>query len=159
VNAGSRTGSKSSGFTLLELLVVLLIASLVVGLIPPLFSAAVPGARLKGAARDLAITLRETRNQAIIRNREMDVVLNLETAQYSTEGRTETLPGDVTLTVKPAAAESGLSFPEQRRVRFYPDGSATSTRITLAREGQGYELAVDWLIGRVRIAEATLDAP
>ena len=48
MNVGRKTAGNSGGFTLLELLVVLLIASLVVGLIPPLFSAAVPGAQLKG---------------------------------------------------------------------------------------------------------------
>lgn len=158
MNVMRRTVSDSNGFTLLELLIVLLITSLVVGLIPPLFSAALPGTRLKGAARDLAIALRESRNQAITHNREIDVLLNPETAQYSISGHTRPLPGSVALGISSPAAESGL-YPQQHRVRFYPDGSATSTRITLSRQGQGYELKVDWLMGRVQIAETTVDAP
>ena len=55
-------GTRRRGFTLLELLVVLLIVSLLVALVPPLFSGAVPGAKLKAAVRDLAVTLRLARN-------------------------------------------------------------------------------------------------
>lgn len=158
MNTGSITAGNSGGFTLLELLVVLLIASLVVGLIPPLFSAAVPGAQLKGAARDLASALRETRNLAVTHNREMDVLLNLESSEYSTNGYTETLPKGITLGIRSPASGARL-YPAQQRVRFYPDGSATAARITLSRDGQVYELALDWLIGRVRITETTVNAP
>lgn len=158
MNILRRTHGISRGFTLLELLVVLLIVSLVVGLIPPLFSAAVPGARLKGSTRDLAIALREARNQAIILNRETELLLDLENGEYSVNGNTEPLPEGVKLGIKSPASTPGLQ-PLQHRISFYPDGSTTATRITLSRDGQGYEIAIDWLIGRVSITEKTFSAP
>ena len=88
----------------------------------------------------------------------MDLLLNLETAQYRTQGHTETLPESVRLGIKSPASETGL-YPAQHRLRFYPDGSSTAARITLSRDGQGYELVMDWLIGRVRISETTVNAP
>ena len=157
MNIRRNTFGNNNGFTLLELLVVLLIISLVVGLIPPLFSAALPGTRLKGAARDLASDLRETRNQAITHNRVMDVLLNPETAQYQINNRNHRLPEGVTLGIKSGSSENG-QYPAEHRLRFYPDGSATAARITLSRNGQGYELTLDWLIGRIRIAEINDDA-
>ena len=57
------------------------IAGLMIALIPPLFSGAVSGTKLKGSARDLAVALRETRSQAIIRNTEQLVQLDLEAAE------------------------------------------------------------------------------
>ena len=51
------------------ILVVMVIAGLMIALVPPLFSGAVSGTKLKGSVRDLAVILRETRSQAIITNR------------------------------------------------------------------------------------------
>ena len=70
------------GFTLLEIMVVMLIAGLMIALVPPLFSGAVSGTRLKGSARDLAIVLRETRSKAIIHNTEQLVHLDLKEPRY-----------------------------------------------------------------------------
>jgi general secretion pathway protein H len=37
-------------------------------------------------------------------------------------------------------------------VRFYPDGSSTGGRIILSRSGSGYQVGVQWLTGRIRMA-------
>ena len=48
------------GFTLLELLVVLALATLLIALVPPLISAALPGVELKSSARKVAASVRRT---------------------------------------------------------------------------------------------------
>ena len=152
----SHTGKAGcvGGFTLLELLVVLVIASLLVALVPPLFSAAVPGARLKGAARDLATVLRETRSQAITRNREIVVRLNTESPGYSIDGANpRALPDRVKMSVLPAGQENALQATDHA-VHFYPDGSTSGTRIDLSMDGRGYRLQVGWLLGSIEITEA-----
>jgi len=49
---------RQGGFTLLELMVVLAIAAIMMTVVPPLLSSALPGAQLKSAARQLAAGLR-----------------------------------------------------------------------------------------------------
>jgi general secretion pathway protein H len=150
--------ARARGFTLLELLVVMVIVALLVALVPPLFSGAVPGARLKGAARDLAVELRYARSHAITRNQDMEVRLNLEPPAYAVPGRApRTLPEGVKIQVVSATSRRVLQ-PTSYRVRFFPDGSSSGAQITLSGGSRSYRIGVDWLTGRVDIAESSGDA-
>jgi general secretion pathway protein H len=150
-------GERKRGFTLLELLVVLLIVSLLLALVPPLFSGAVPGAKLKAAARDLAVALRLARNQSITHNVETQVHLNLESPAYAIGSQApRALPAGVELKV---ASASGQSVAQTTRhvVRFFSDGSSSGTLITLSRGKRSYRLQVGWLTGKVTIEGAEAD--
>lgn len=149
--------NRKRGFTLLELLVVLLIVSLLVGLVPPLFSGAVPGARLKAAVRDLAVALRLARNQAITHDLETQVHINLEAPAY-TIGRQapRALPTGVQLKVDSGPGQHAP--PAGHRVlRFFPDGSSSGAVITLSSGKRGYRLHLGWLTGRITIEDAETD--
>ena len=149
--------NRKRGFTLLELLIVLLIASLLVALVPPLFSGAVPGAKLKAAARDLAVTLRLARNQSITHNVETQVYLNLESPAYAIGRQApQSLPAGVELTVASASGQSTVQT-TRHVVRFFSDGSSSGTLITLRRGKRGYRLQVGWLTGKVTIEDAGAD--
>ena len=60
-----KTGSASRGFTLFELLVVMLIISLISALVMPQMTASLPGVQLKSATRAVAASLRYTRSRAV----------------------------------------------------------------------------------------------
>ena len=146
-------GGRKRGFTLLELLVVLLIVGLLVALVPPLFSGAVPGAKLKAAVRDLAVTLRLARNQSITRDVETRVYLNLKSPAYAIGKQVpRALPAGVELKVAPAARQSAVET-TQHVVRFFSDGSSSGTLIKLSSGKRSYDLHVGWLTGRVTIIE------
>ena len=150
-------GKRKRGFTLLELLVVLLIASLLMVLVPPLFSGAVPGAKLKAAARDLAVALRLARNQSITRDMETQVYLNLESPAYAI-GKQVPRPLPVGVELKVAStAEQGAAQATHHVVRFFSDGSSSGTLITLSRGKRSYRLQVGWLTGKVTIEDAEAD--
>ena len=74
------TARGQQGFTLLEILVALVIGVLLVALVPPLLSGMSGATELRGAARQLAAGLRDDRNEAITRQRE--AVLTLDLAQH-----------------------------------------------------------------------------
>ncbi len=146
------------GFTLLELLLVLAIASLLFALVPPLFSAAVPGARLKSEARELAATLRQARNQAIIGNRDVSVVLETRPPRYRIgNAAPHDLPDGLALDM-PGAAQEGIVEDQPRRLYFYPDGSSSGETILLRQGERAYRLRVDWLLGDVALSEGGSDA-
>jgi prepilin-type N-terminal cleavage/methylation domain-containing protein len=60
-----KTYGPARGFTLFELLVVMLIISLIAALVMPQTAASLPGVRLKSAARAVAASLRYARSRAV----------------------------------------------------------------------------------------------
>jgi general secretion pathway protein H len=152
---------------LLELLVVLTIAGLLIALVPPVISAAVPGARLKVATRDFAMMLRQARYLAITRGEETDVVIATEPPQYVVAGgNPSTLSGNIDLDVRIGAfvAATHLStfaddMPRDKfTLRFYPDGSASGGEIRISQGRSAYLVDIDWLMGSVTVSKAPNDA-
>jgi general secretion pathway protein H len=158
VNPDCQKFRTASGFTLLEIMVVMVIAGLMIALVPPLFSGAVSGTKLKGSARDLAIVLRETRSKAIIHNTEQLVYLDLKEPQYRVgNGKPRDLPENVDMAVEVITGER-VEETEKHVVRFFPDGSSSGELITLSRDNRAYYLQLNWLTGSITITEGLSDA-
>jgi type II secretion system protein H len=85
-NARGERGHARSGFTLLELTVVLLILGLAAALIAPRLSGSFGRVRLKAATRDLAALCRFARAQAITGHAVLEVVVDRQTNQYWLRG-------------------------------------------------------------------------
>ena len=143
---------RRAGFTLFELLIVLVILGLTLAVAVPLFSRALPGLELKSSARTVAATLREARSLAIADNREIAVAIDLDTRRIDLAGlRTETLDEGIDLRVFTAAEE--LIDRGAGRIRFYPDGTSTGGRVRLLAAGRLYDIDIDWITGAVSIRE------
>jgi general secretion pathway protein H len=142
-----------AGFTLVELLVVLAIGGLLLAVAPPLISSAMPAVELKAAARRTAGGLRLAREIAVAQGRDAAWVLDIGSNRYSIEGdhRTGSLPGG--LDIELIAAEEEMQSDSVGAIRFYPDGSSTGGRVILKRGGGGYQVGVNWLTGRILIAD------
>lgn len=144
---------EQQGFTLLELLVVLVIAVLLVALTPPLLSGMSAAAELRGAARQLAAGLRFARNEAVTRQREAILTLDLAQRRFAVSGdpREIALPESVALHLY--TAQSELLDQATGSIRFFPDGSSTGGAITVGGAKLAYRVNVDWLTGGVAIVE------
>ena len=130
------------GFTLLEMLVVLAVLGLMAGLVisrGPLRSA---GLDARMAANQLAGTLRAARSQAIAADRPVVVAI---------DGSTGTVRVG---TAAPRAFGVRLSGPD-RPIVFAPDGSSGGGAITVVSGAIRKRVDVDWLTGRVSIADAS----
>ena len=143
---------KASGFTLIELVVVLAIG---VAIYAVLLAVPLGGGRadLKAAARTLASGLREAQTTAMATRRDATLTLDLEAREYLVAGEKEPrkLPDDVDL--KLYTAQSEVLGERTGAIRFYPDGSSTGGRVTLASGKREYRVDVDWLTGRVSIED------
>ena len=141
------------GFTLLEVLVVLIIGVILVSLVPPLLSGMSGAAELRGAARQLAAGLRNARNAAITGQRE--AVLTLDLAQHrfgvSGDARVVALPEGLALKLYTAQAE--LQEGNTGNIRFFPDGSSTGGHIVVSGPKLAYRINVDWLTGTIALVE------
>ncbi len=144
----------AKGFTLIELIVVLAIAGLIMAVTPPLLSKAMPGLQLKSTARHIAAGLRFARGRAVAQRTEAVLTLDLEARAVSISGREGSLSIPDDLSIELVSAVSELEDENLGRIRFFPDGTSTGGRITLGYRGNGYDLDVDWLTGRVSIAAA-----
>lgn len=141
------------GFTLLEILIVLVIGVLLVALVPPLLSGMSGATELRGAARQLAAGLRNARNEAVVRQQEAVLTLDLERRRFGVTGdlREIALPESVAL--KLYTAQSELLDSTTGGIRFFPDGSSTGGFITVSGPKLAYRVNVDWLTGAVAIVE------
>lgn len=144
-------GCRAPGFSLAEVLVVLIVASLALAAIPPLFSAAMPGTEVKGAARQLAASLRYARYQAITQRREVALILDLERRRYRLQEREFRLPEGLSLTLTTGRTE--VIGERRGMIRFFPDGSSSGGRIEVASGKRKAAVDVDWLTGRVTLGE------
>ncbi|MFZ5465920.1 MAG: GspH/FimT family pseudopilin [Pseudomonadota bacterium] len=140
-----------AGFTLVELLLVVMIAGLALAVVPPLLTASLPGAQVRTAAQQLASGLRSARGQAIARGEESLLQLDLERNSYRQGGREVALAAGLELVLDTASSE--VLGAGAGGIRFFPDGSSTGGRIEVRGGGRAYRLDVDWLTGRVTVHE------
>lgn len=133
-------------------MVVLAIAALLLAVTPPLITSAIPGVELKASARRVAAGLRLAREEAIRSGSDAAFTLDLEKRTFEVDGgfRNGKLPEGLKLKLE--AAEREMLSDQAGAIRFFPDGSSTGGRIILARDGAGYQVGVQWLTGRIRMA-------
>lgn len=141
------------GFTLVELLVVLLILSLLLAAVPIAYQRVLPGLELRSETREIARIFREARALAIQENRDMAVSIDVEERSLRTTGNgtVHRILEGVIVTLEAASSEQIGENAAQ--IRFFPNGASTGGRITLDRLGNRYHIEVDWLYGRVRIIQ------
>lgn len=141
----------SRGFTILELLLVLLLLGLAYGLAAPMLTAGANTLEAKTASRQLAAGLRKARGIAATERREAVLLLDVEERSFSVTGDPKTYPLPKKLDLSLFTAETERVGGSRGAIRFYPDGSSTGGRITVAAGSNRQMVDVDWLTGRVTI--------
>jgi general secretion pathway protein H len=140
------------GFTLIELLVSLAILGLALTLIAGYKPPWSRGLGLQATAAELAAGLRLARSEAILSNRPVLFDLDLTGHRYRIgTGTPRRLPADLSLELLTISGETLNG--REGDIRFNPDGSSTGGRISLADGRRRIGVGVDWLTGRVMVAD------
>lgn len=150
--AMSRAGEIRSGFTLVELLVVLAVLGLALALVVPIGRNAWPGVAARTGAETVAAALREARSDAVARNRETALLLDLDARLLMLNGGPP-VSLDRGLDLALVTGTEEVLATGAGSIRFFPDGTSTGGRVTVAREERRLDVLVDWMTGRVRIVE------
>ena len=146
------SSGRMAGFTLLEVVVVLVIAGLVYAvLLASPFGRASSG-DLKAAARTLASGLRQAQTVAITSRRDALLTVDVESREFRVADLEPHKVSD-RVDLKLYTAQQEVSSERVGAIRFYPDGSSTGGRITVSSGERKYLVDVDWITGRVSINE------
>ena len=145
--------ARAAGFTLLEVILVLVIGVAAYALILTVPMRGSSAADLKAAARTLAAGLRQAQTMAMATRRDSALTVDVESREFTVAGDSSIrqLPKD--LEIKLYTAQSEVTSERRGAIRFYPDGSSTGGRITVTSGERKYLVDVDWLTGRVSIGE------
>jgi general secretion pathway protein H len=142
-----------AGFTLLEVILVLVIGAAIYAIVlgGPLGKA--NAADLRAAARTLASGLRQAQTTAMATRRDATLTVDVEAREFVTTNDPQVRKLPDGLDMKVFTAQSEVSSERRAAIRFYPDGSSTGGRISVASGERKYLVDVDWLTGRVSIGE------
>jgi len=139
----SRSSGRSRGFTLIEILVVLVIMGLALAIVAGFLPRGHVGLDLATSADQLAGTLRLARTRAIATQQPVVFAAAADGHGFLIDGKAQALPRSVV-----------LSLPGAAWIRFAPDGSSSGGAIRLSAGTLSRTLRVDWLTGRTVVADA-----
>ena len=163
-------GEKKGGFTLFELLVVMVIIGFMAALVVPAIGHSLDNLKLKTMTRDVAASLRYARSRAVSEK-------TICSAVFNPEKRTLTITGEKDLVSKNDGAEEDRTkirsevyrFPENTGVkldsqedgttellpfviRFFPNGSSSGGEVLLVNaRNQRYRISVDFITGLIHV--------
>ncbi len=142
----------AAGFTLLEMIIVLVVLGLVAGLALGRGQQRSRGLDARAAVEQVVQTLRQARGAAIATNLPVVVMVNGERRTLGVAGaRPVQLPPEFALTA--AEGFNPQLTPKLTGIRFAPTGSSSGGRILLADGKRRIQVGVDWLTGRVSVTD------
>jgi general secretion pathway protein H len=135
----------SRGFTLMEMLVVLVLMSIAVGLVGFALQQGLSSASERRAVGDMVQALRATRVRAIVSGQPARTEFDLRHLTVKAPGkRTQHLPDHLQVTLN-TAAELGAS------VEFYPDGGSSGGNLVVVGDAKRWRIDIAWLTGNVQV--------
>ncbi len=150
--AGSKASAshRASGFTLIEMVVVLTIVALALAIVVPAISKSMV-ASVHDVARDVQISLRQARANAVSQQQSTVFWVDAEQHQYLThKNKTKSFPEDINMRIKVASREVQG---RKAGVRFFPDGSSTGGRLMINDANVTVQVEIDWLTGRISVID------
>lgn len=147
----------AGGFSLVELMVVMLIVSMMFAVVGVSISRSIQGAEIRNASREIVAGIRHTRGQAIIQRQQQVFHVDADAKTWTAAGREPVeIPEGLDITIETARSE--LTGENAGGIRFYPDGASTGGSVELLANERTWKVDVSWLTGEVSLAQENDDA-
>ena len=148
------------GFTLLELMVALVVASLLAAVAMPSAQRMNETMRYREAVRDLLTATRTARRDAFATGSAHDLLIFEDEPSWAlvpADRASDFIDGDIEARPLPDELSFDVTYAAEvspgrgvASIRFYPSGGASGGDIDIVRPtGSGVRLKIDWLLGEV----------
>jgi type II secretion system protein H len=135
--------TRDDGFTLLELLAVLIIAAAALAFAMPVITGSRGERAIRTTTSAIVATLNQTRSRAMTTGRPVSFSIDTTLRAYRwDDGETVELPAGMTF-----STSGGPQL-----IVFRPDGTATPAEFGLNQGRLGARIGVDWLTGRASVS-------
>jgi general secretion pathway protein H len=161
---------KNRGFSLIELMVVLILISLSIALVTPSLSRFSRTIELKGAAKKVSTILRYCRSEAVNKGQVYQTLFDSNSREVRVQSmalkdeKDEKKEGEVTqktYALPEGIQMKGVDIPSPQYpsefplIEFYPNGGSNGGTILLdSQDRVGYKVNVDFLTGIVKVERA-----
>ena len=144
-----------NGFTLIELIVVLLIIGIVTAVGTPRIFRGLESVKSRRLLADIVVFLRETRMDALTNGKNVNVLVKLEEGVFEVDnGNTFTIPEDSGISIN-VEDEYFYGTVDETGYSFYPNGMASGSKLILLENGN--DLGVIYLDPLTGLANYSLD--
>ena len=141
-----------AGFTLIELVVVMAIMGVMIAMVTLRGAPTSPATHARASARALSGALRAARSEAIMTNSSVAITIDTNKGLYQWGKRpVESLPPDIRVALMTGRDQQSGDGVGQ--FRFDPDGGSSGGRVAVTGGDRTYWVGIDWLTGRVSLAE------
>ena len=145
-------GRGQGGFSLIEMIAVIILIGIVMTLVSMSFSKSINSAKIRSASREVVAALRYTRGQAIVKGKQQVLLVDTENNTYQAPGKpVKELPKKMRLAIETAAGEQVSNT--SGGIRFFPDGSSTGGNIRVYAGEREWRVNVAWLTGDIALEE------
>lgn len=142
----SQIPNRISGFTLLEILIVLFIAMLMLGMGIVGFAGRLPASKLDATAREMSALMRQTRLLAKTEMEKQAFVVDMDARRYGIEGKTlRQIPEEVHVRVDDAM--KGPRDQGSHRIIYSPFGGVSGGAIEVKAGRRGISIKTDPILG------------
>jgi general secretion pathway protein H len=173
-NSGNKAGEKRiclkplnitcrCGFTLLELLIVMLIMGVAAGLTGIIINSKSGGVEIRKTAREISATLRFARSVAVSEKRIYILAVNNVTMTYGLINKRinenvelESLRLGTDLPKDLWQVKYNREVPELFQIEFTPQGSSSGGVIEIRDDSRQYTISLNRLTGRIRVEKTEL---
>ncbi len=150
---------RAPGFTLLEVLVVLVIIAMATTFAAMALGGGLDGMRLRSSSKEIAAQLRYTRTQAITTGQPQRFTIDPHGHRWQGPGKRhgkipQSLGVDF-IGARDVQTRTGEGTPHEGMILFFPDGASTGGRVQLSVKRAALRIDVAWLTGEVTLTRAS----
>jgi len=143
-----------SGFTLLEIIVVMVMIAVIMGFFSSNMMKSLKKAKLRAVSKDLVSAMRYTRGQAVVKHEQKIITFNVQDKTYKApRKKTVQIPDEVEIYVY--TAESEIPDENTGSIRFFSDGSSSGGWVKLIQGEKIWKINVNWLTGEISKVEGS----
>lgn len=140
------------GFSLLEMLVVMVFIAVIAGFVSSSMTKSLKATKLRAVSKDLVSAMRYTRGQAIVKHEQKVITFNVKEKTYrAPRKKSVKIPEEMDINVYTADLE--VADESTGSIRFFSDGSSTGGWVKLTYGNKIWKINVNWLTGEIAMIE------